>query len=85
MSANLGETSDSEGMMKIFRGQLLSQGAKEGKSHYILIINFNPVQKNSQYLVSTFYTLGLVQHQAHTRITHFIITKLPCDISMLYM
>lgn len=45
MSANLGETSDIEGMLKIFRGQFMSQGTKEGKSHYILIINFNHVKK----------------------------------------
>lgn len=45
MLANLGETSDIQEMLKIFRGQFMSQGTKEGKSHYILIINFNRVKK----------------------------------------
>ena len=43
MSANLREASDIKGIMKMFRGKFLNQRDKEGKSHYILITNFNYV------------------------------------------
>ena len=48
IAANLGEIPDTKGMVKMFRGQFLSQWDKEETSHYILTTNFNNVKKKKQ-------------------------------------